>query len=70
MKHGKSFDYSRVNYTTKSAKVEIGCLVEDHGFFKQTPDNHMQGQGCVKSVVIAQRSLEQSTYSLVTTLLR
>lgn len=41
------FDYSHVVYTNAKTKVKIRCL--SHGYFKQTPDEHLRGKsGCKK----------------------
>lgn len=42
--HGEKYDYSNVNYVGKENKVEIKC--NKHGIFKQTPHNHLAGNGC------------------------
>lgn len=42
--HGDYYDYSKCRVTKTSEKVIIGC--PKHGEFKQTPNAHMQGQGC------------------------
>lgn len=44
MVRGNTFDYSKVVYVRKADKVEILC--QDHGVFLQTPNNHLNGQGC------------------------
>lgn len=31
-----------------NAKTPVNILCKDHGWFKQTPDNHLHGQGCPK----------------------
>lgn len=36
--HGDKYDYSRVVYKSRLAKVIIGCPV--HGWFRQAPPNH------------------------------
>jgi len=41
---GRGYDYSRVKYISAKVPVEIGC--PKHGFFFQSPTNHMSGQGC------------------------
>lgn len=46
--HGDEYDYSLVEYTNGKSKVDIICKVYGHGQFKQTPDKHLQGQGCPK----------------------
>lgn len=43
---GDKYDYSKVVYKNSKTKVEIVC--PKHGSFWQTPDKHMQGQGCPK----------------------
>ena len=42
--HGDKYDYSLVDYKNVKTKVKIICLI--HGVFNQTPDCHLQGQGC------------------------
>ena len=42
--HGDKYDYSKVNYVRHNKKVCIICPV--HGEFWQTPNNHLQGNGC------------------------
>lgn len=42
--HGYKYDYSLVKYLKTDTKVKISC--EFHGFFMQTPNNHLSGQGC------------------------
>ena len=42
--HNNKYDYSLVKYTTDKIKVSIIC--PDHGKFEQTPNAHMNGQGC------------------------
>ena len=44
--HGDTFDYSKAKYINASAKIEIGC--KKHGYFWQTPNNHLAGYGCFK----------------------
>jgi len=38
------YDYSKVNYSGYTNKVEIICPV--HGSFFQTPREHLSGAGC------------------------
>lgn len=46
-KHGKKYDYSKVEYgRNNSEKVEIVCPI--HGSFFQTPSNHLNNHGCPK----------------------
>jgi hypothetical protein len=42
--HGESFIYNKVEYTHSKLPVIITCMI--HGDFKQTPNSHLQGQGC------------------------
>ena len=42
--HGDRYDYSLVEYQLDNNKVEIIC--KKHGVFKQSPNPHLQGQGC------------------------
>ncbi len=44
LKHGDRYDYSLVVYINSQTKVDIVC--RKHGIFKQTPTNHLSGQGC------------------------
>lgn len=42
--HSDRYDYSKVQYTHTLSKVTIVC--PEHGEFAQTPNRHLQGQGC------------------------
>lgn len=42
--HGESYDYRNVDYIGRHKKVVIIC--KEHGKFTQTPNNHINGQGC------------------------
>lgn len=44
--HGDKYDYSLVEYLNTHEKVIIVC--PEHGKFKQTPKEHLHGQGCPK----------------------
>ena len=44
--HGYKYNYSKSNYINYHTKIEIIC--PNHGPFFQTPDNHLQGNGCNK----------------------
>lgn len=46
--HGDKYDYSKVIYFRAKIKVEIICKYTNHDNFWQTPDNHLQGQGCIE----------------------
>ena len=45
-KHGRKFDYSRVEYQGSEKHVLVGCRKKGHGFFQITPNNHLNGWGC------------------------
>ena len=45
-KHNNFYDYSDSKYVNSKTKVEIIC--PEHGKFKQTPNKHLNGQGCPK----------------------
>ena len=42
--HGDDYDYSPVVYISASDKVTIRCRI--HDVFEQTPNHHLNGQGC------------------------
>lgn len=42
--HNNKYDYSKTEYKYAQEKVTITCPI--HGDFKQTPNKHLQGQGC------------------------
>ena len=44
--HGNKYDYSNVVYIKAKEYVEIICKVEGHKPFPQTPNNHLNGNGC------------------------
>ena len=44
--HGDKYDYSKVEYINSKTKICIICPT--HGEFWQTPENHLQGQGCIE----------------------
>lgn len=44
--HGDKYNYSKVKYVNNHTKVCVECPI--HGEFWQTPNNHLQGQGCPK----------------------
>ena len=44
--HGDKYDYSKVEYVNWKTKVCIIC--PEHGEFFQTPNAHLNGQGCPK----------------------
>ena len=42
--HGNLYDYSKAQYKRNNANLTIGC--PEHGYFNQTPANHLIGRGC------------------------
>jgi len=42
--HKTKYDYSLVEYVTAKHKIKIICAI--HGIFNQTPNAHLNGQGC------------------------
>jgi hypothetical protein len=44
--HSDKYDYSLVEYKNAGAKIKIIC--SEHGEFKQSPGQHLLGQGCLK----------------------
>ncbi len=44
--HGDKYDYTNTVYKNNKSKVSIIC--EEHGEFKQRPDSHVSGRGCIK----------------------
>lgn len=42
--HGDLYRYDKVNYVTNKDFVDIDCKL--HGIFKQSPNNHLSGNGC------------------------
>ena len=60
LKHYSKYDYSLVDYVNSKTKVKIICPI--HGEFKQTPTNHLSGNGCKKCGVLSTN--KEKSYSL------
>ena len=43
--HNDKYNYSSVEYVNSKTKINIVCPI--HGNFEQTPNNHIQGSGCI-----------------------
>nr|DAT00646.1 MAG TPA: endonuclease-like protein [Caudoviricetes sp.] len=56
--HNGKYDYSKVSYATSQQPVDIIC--PKHGKFQQTPNNHLQGKGCIKCTCNTISRVEQS----------
>lgn len=57
--HGNKYNYSLVEYKNAKTKILIKC--PEHGIFEQTPNNHLNGQGCPKCS-IKKRSLDTKSF--------
>ena len=44
--HGEKYSYEKIQFINSKTKVIIIC--DKHGEFEQTPNHHMNGQGCAK----------------------
>ena len=58
-KHGDKYDYSKVNYVNIHTKVCIICL--EHGEFWQTPNKHLNGNGCKLCGIIKMKNINKYT---------
>jgi Zn finger protein HypA/HybF involved in hydrogenase expression len=47
--HGDKYNYDHVEYSTSKIKVNITC--KDHGVFQQSPNMHLQGNGCKQCAI-------------------
>lgn len=57
IKHGNKYDYSKVDYINIHTPIEILC--ENHGSFKQSPNNHLKGHGCEQCAGVKLKTTEQ-----------
>ena len=57
--HENKYDYSKVEYINSQTEVIIICKI--HGEFKQKPNGHLDGNGCIKCGM--KRSAEAKKYS-------
>lgn len=51
--HKDTYDYSKVDYEAAHNKINIICPI--HGEFYQTPNNHLQGKGCLSCRYVFRR---------------
>ena len=63
--NGKNYMYDRVEYTNCKIKVLIGCPIDGHGYFAQTPDCHLSGNGCPKCGRISLQKTQKSSPSYI-----
>ena len=59
--HGHKYDYSKVDYM--GCKINVCIICPEHGEFEQTPDKHIQGQGCPKCGQIIRNDSKRSSTS-------
>lgn len=59
--HGDVYTYDRVEYKNDKSKVLIGC--QSHGYWKQSPGNHLTGYGCPKCGVA--KNIEAQTLTFL-----
>lgn len=59
--HNYLYDYSLVEYTSSKEKVSIIC--NKHGKFKQSPTQHILGQGCNSCAIILNTDKSRSNTS-------
>lgn len=57
--HNNKYDYSLVNYVNSHTKVKIICKI--HGIFRQKPNNHLNGSGCIYCGGTTKLTLEEFT---------
>lgn len=57
--HGNKYNYDSVEYKNAKTKVIIKCPI--HGNFEQTPNNHLNGQGC--PLCAKEKQIVTQTYS-------
>jgi len=57
--HKDRYDYSAVVYTQSKEKVNIKCSI--HGMFQQTPNRHLNGDGCIKCGFSAMKTARRMT---------
>jgi hypothetical protein len=58
--HKNKYDYSKALYKNSKKKIEISC--PKHGSFFQTPEKHLEGQGCTRC------SVEKGTFKIKDTI--
>lgn len=55
--HGDRYDYSQTVY--QKAKINVKVICKTHGAFEQTPDNHLQGRGCIECSGLKKLTVEE-----------
>lgn len=62
--HHNKYDYSKVEYVNNSTPVVIIC--PEHGEFKQTPNNHLNGQSCPVCANLYNPNIRLTTAQFIT----
>lgn len=57
--HGDKYDYSLVDYINNKTKIIIKC--KTHGYFLQTPHNHLSGDNCPDCSLIQRAKTKTKT---------
>lgn len=58
--HGDKYDYSLVKYINTNTKILLKCDL--HGYFTQTPNKHLLGQGCALCGDISRKNTNIKRY--------
>ena len=64
--HGNKYDYSKSEYI--NSKTDICIICPEHGEFWQTPNKHLNGQGCPKCGIHLSKG-EEEIYDMVVSIL-
>lgn len=59
--HNNKYDYSSSVYESSHANIEIYC--KEHGYFLQTPANHLSGKGCFNCGIVSRSLKKRIPYS-------
>jgi len=65
--HNDRYDYSLVNYSNNKKKVDIICNL--HGCFKQTPNSHLNGNGCRKCSIVKKSIYFRNDFDIIKNML-
>lgn len=58
--HENKYDYSSIDYTDSVKKVDILCKI--HGYFTQSPAQHINGNGCPKCSGNSKKTTKEFIY--------
>jgi hypothetical protein len=59
--HNNFYNYDQVEYINDGTKVHISCPI--HGYFDQTPNKHLRGQGCPRCKIQKTKNTNIKKYS-------